>query len=67
LKHFTVAGADKKFVPAKAVIEGNEVVVSSDGVSEITAVRFGWHELAEPKLANKEGLPAYPFRTDSWK
>jgi sialate O-acetylesterase len=49
------------------VIEGNEVVVSADGVSEITAVRFGWHELAEPNLANKEGLPAYPFRTDSWK
>jgi sialate O-acetylesterase len=67
LNHFTVAGADKKFVPAKAVIEGNEVVVSADGVSEITAVRFGWHELAEPNLANKEGLPAYPFRTDSWK
>ena len=67
LNHFTVASADKKFVPAKAVIEGNEVVVSADGVSEITAVRFGWHELAEPNLANKEGLPAYPFRTDSWK
>ena len=67
LNHFTVAGADKKFVPAKAMIEGNEVVVSADGVSEITAVRFGWHELAEPNLANKEGLPAYPFRTDSWK
>ena len=67
LNHFTVAGADKKFFPAKAMIEGNEVVVSADGVSEITAVRFGWHELAEPNLANKEGLPAYPFRTDSWK
>jgi sialate O-acetylesterase len=67
LSHFTVAGPDKKFVPAKAVIEGNEVVVSADGVSEIAAVRFGWAETAEPNLANKEGLPAYPFRTDDWK
>lgn len=67
LTHFTVAGADKKFVPAKAVIEGNEVVVSAEGVSEIAAVRFGWAETAEPNLANKEGLPAYPFRTDDWK
>ena len=67
LSHFTVAGPDKKFVPAKAVIEGNEVVVSAEGVKEITAVRFAWAETAEPNLANKEGLPAYPFRTDDWK
>lgn len=67
LTHFTVAGADKKFVPAKAVIEGNEVVVSAEGVSEIAAVRFAWAETAEPNLSNKEGLPAYPFRTDDWK
>jgi sialate O-acetylesterase len=67
VSHFTVAGADKKFVPAKAVIEGNEVVLSAEGVSEIAAVRFAWDELAEPSLVNKEGLPAYPFRTDDWK
>jgi hypothetical protein len=29
-------------------------------------VRFGWHELAVPNLANMEGLPASPFRTDNW-
>ena len=62
-----MAGADKKFVPAKAVIEGNEVVVSAEGVAQIAAVRFAWVETAEPNLANKEGLPAYPFRTDDWK
>ena len=30
------------------------------------AVRFGWHQLAVPNLANKQGLPASPFRTDNW-
>jgi sialate O-acetylesterase len=29
-------------------------------------VRFGWHEIAEPNLSNKAGLPASPFRTDRW-
>ena len=62
-----MAGADKKFVPAKAVIEGNDVVLSADGLANLVAVRFGWNELAEPNLANKEGIPAYPFRTDDWK
>ena len=31
------------------------------------AVRFAWEDSAEPNLANKEGLPASPFRTDTWK
>jgi sialate O-acetylesterase len=35
-------------------------------VSRPVAVRFGWNELAEPNLMNKDGLPASPFRTDGW-
>ena len=66
LTHFEVAGADKKFAKAEAKIEGDAVVVSSDAVKEPVAVRFGWHQLAEPNLMNKEGLPASPFRTDKW-
>jgi len=64
LTWFTVAGDDKKFVEAKAEIVGNTVVVSSDAVASPVAVRFGWHETAEPNLANGAGLPASPFRTD---
>ena len=30
------------------------------------AVRFAWHQQAEPNLSNKDGLPASPFRTDKW-
>jgi sialate O-acetylesterase len=64
LTWFTIAGNDKKFVEAKAEIDGSTVVVHSDSVTEPVAVRFGWHQEAEPNLSNKEGLPASPFRTD---
>lgn len=63
---FTIAGKDGKFVPAKATIKGDTVVVSSEMVPEPTAVRYGWVNFANPTLNffNKEGLPATPFRTD---
>jgi sialate O-acetylesterase len=63
---FAVAGKDGKFVPAKATIKGETVVVSAEGVAEPAHVRFGWVNFAKPTLNffNKEGLPASPFRTD---
>ena len=66
LTHFTIAGLKREFVPAEAEIDGNTVVVSADGVPRPAAVRFAWHQQAEPNLMNKEGLPASPFRTDQW-
>lgn len=66
LTWFTIAGDDKKFVPATAKIDGETVVVSSSKVISPTAVRFGFNQIAEPNLANKAGLPASPFRTDRW-
>lgn len=66
LSHFAVAGEDKTFVEAKAEIVGDRVVVCAEAVAEPVAVRFGWHQEAEPNLSNKEGLPASPFRTDEW-
>lgn len=64
LSHFTIAGADRNFVPAEARIDGTTVVVSSGQVANPVAVRFAWDQEAEPNLSNKEGLPAAPFRTD---
>ncbi|SHH52838.1 sialate O-acetylesterase [Chryseolinea serpens] len=65
LKHFTIAGVDKNFVEAQAVIRGREVVVWSDGVSHPVAVRYGWEDNPQGgNLYNNEGLPASPFRTD---
>src|SRR5262249_9794610 len=66
LTGFTIAGSDNVFVPAKATIKGDTVVVSSDQVPKATSVRYGWVNFAKPtlNLFNKEGLPASPFRTD---
>lgn len=66
LSHFTIAGEDKMFVPATAVIEGDSVVVSAEGVAKPVAVRFAWNKIAEPNFGNKAGLPASPFRTDDF-
>ncbi len=66
VKWFEIAGADRTFYRAEAAIDGRTVVVSSPRVAEPKAVRFGWHQMAVPNLANREGLPASPFRTDRW-
>ena len=64
LKGFTIAGADGKFVPAKAEIKGDEIIVSAEGVTAPKAVRYGWENVPDVNLFNKEGLPASPFRSD---
>jgi len=64
LSWFTVAGVDGKFLPAKAEIDGDTVVVSSGEVKQPVAVRFAWHQNAEPNLMNAAGLPTSAFRTD---
>lgn len=67
LKQFAIAGEDKAFVWADAVIDGDSVVVSSQKVAAPVAVRYAW--AANPagcNLSNKEGFPAPPFRTDEW-
>lgn len=66
LKGFAIAGKDRKFVWAKAAIEGDKVVVSSPEVSQPVAVRFGWADFPVVNLYNKESFPATPFRTDSF-
>ncbi|MES2791944.1 MAG: hypothetical protein V4719_20185 [Planctomycetota bacterium] len=40
--------------------------MTAEGVAAPVAVRFGWHQTAEPNLANGAGLPASPFRSDKW-
>ena len=66
LKGFAIAGTDKTFVWADAMIEGNTVIVSSDRVAEPVAVRYAWADNPECNLYNGAGLPASPFRTDDW-
>lgn len=68
LKGFEVAGSDQKFYYARAEIQGNIVVVHADSVATPVAVRYGWaDDNSDVNLYNREGFPAVPFRTDTWK
>jgi sialate O-acetylesterase len=62
---FAIAGADKKFVWAKAKIEGNKLVVWSDAIATPKFVRYAWaDDPVNPNLFNREGLPASPFQIE---
>ena len=67
LKGFIIAGADHKWTWADAKIDGNSVIVSAASVPNPVAVRYSWASFSDSNLANGEGLPAFPFRTDDWK
>ncbi len=67
LKHFAIAGEDKKWVWADATIDGDTVIVSSPEVAQPVAVRYAFSPNPDgANLYNAAGLPASPFRTDSW-
>ena len=67
IKGFEVAGADKKFHFAKAIIVNDKITVFSDEVPQPVAVRYNWcDDASEGNLFNKENFPAAPFRTDNW-
>lgn len=66
LKSFEVAGADRVWHPAMAVVDGESVIVRSDEVPKPVAARMGWSTSPQPNLFNQAGLPASPFRTDNW-
>ncbi|WP_432798564.1 sialate O-acetylesterase [Poriferisphaera sp. WC338] len=66
LRGFAIAGEDKKFVWAEAVIQGKSVVVSAAGVKKPVSVRYNWANNPVGNLVNKNGLQASLFRTDDW-
>jgi len=66
LRGFAIAGEDKRFVSAEAVIEQNSVVVRSPLVAKPVAVRYAWDDTLAANLINAAGLPAGPFRSDDW-
>ncbi len=59
---FELAGEDRKFVAAKAAIEGGTVVVRSSEIGQPAWVRYGWKDNPDCNLFNSSGLPASPFR-----
>ena len=67
LQRFAIAGEDRHFYWASARIEGNRVILHSDRVPKPVAVRYAWADNPSgANLYNSAGLPAAPFRTDSW-
>jgi sialate O-acetylesterase len=61
---FEIAGADMRYQPAQAHVDGDRVVVSSDAVAHPVAVRYAWSDTPDQaNLANRDGLPAVPFRS----
>ncbi|RYY31740.1 MAG: sialate O-acetylesterase, partial [Sphingobacteriaceae bacterium] len=63
---FFIAAEDGVFYPAKAVINGDNVVLTSPKVAKPVAARYAFTNTAITNFINKAGLPAEPFRTDNW-
>ena len=62
LKSFTICGKDNAYVEAKAIVDGDTIIVYGEGVEEAVGVRYAWADNPEDaNLYNKEGLPASPF------
>lgn len=66
LRSFELAGADRVFHAAQAAISGQAVLVSAPQVARPQAVRYGWKDSPGANLFGGSGLPAAPFRSDSW-
>ena len=65
LNYFAIAGADGKYVWAKAKIDGDKVIVWNDAVASPVSVRYAWADNPDgANLYNKEGLPASPFQSN---
>jgi sialate O-acetylesterase len=62
---FAIAGEDKKFIPAEARIQGSNVIVWNEKISNPVYVRYAWADNpVQPNLCNSAKLSASPFRTD---
>lgn len=66
LTGFEVAGVDRRFYAVDSVTSGISITVGSAKVPAPVAVRFNWTRSPEANLFNAAGLPAAPFRSDSW-
>ena len=67
---FIIAGADRRWYPAKAKhtrLDGTWTIeVWSDLVDDPVAVRYGWANWPTGNMVGRERLPLETFRTDNW-
>ena len=66
LKGFTIAGPDRVFYPAEAMVQNGKIIVFSTEVSIHLAALYGWADNPDCNLYGENGLPVAPFRTDCW-
>ena len=66
LKGFTIAGPDRVFYPAEAMVHDGKIILSSTEVPAPLAARYGWADNPDCNLYGENGLPVAPFRTDCW-
>lgn len=66
LKGFTIAGPDRVFYPAEAMVQNGKIIVFSPEVSIPLAARYGWADNPDCNLYGENGLPVATFRTDCW-
>jgi sialate O-acetylesterase len=63
---FTMAGADKKFYPAKAKINRSRIIVTCDSVKNPVAVRYAFDDFVMGDIFSVEGIPVSSFRSDNF-
>ncbi|WP_101260136.1 sialate O-acetylesterase [Labilibaculum filiforme] len=61
---FAIAGKDGVYHWAKAKIDGNNIVLSSDQVIQPVFVRYAWSSNPDCNLINSAELPASPFQAN---
>jgi sialate O-acetylesterase len=62
VREFEIAGPNGIFVPVKAVVQGNEILIQTE-IKEIQKIRYGWQSYSRGNLVNEAGLPASTFET----
>jgi sialate O-acetylesterase len=65
VRGFQISDAKGVFYWAKAQLDGSDIVVFNEAISDPMDVRYAWGNSPDGNLYNKEGLPAAPFRTDA--
>jgi len=63
LSGFEIAGDDKQYKPANALIKGNTIFVKSDEVAEPVCARYCWTNYGDVTVFGTNGIPLAPFRT----
>lgn len=64
VKGFAICGPDRQWKWAQAKVEGEDVIVWNEDISQPAAVRYAWADNPVISLVNEAGLPLRSFRTD---